>query len=76
VLSYHVITGANATSGTLTDGMMITTFQGEDVTINVGDNVTVTDVSGGVATVVLADVQATNGVIHAIDMVLLPTLDD
>ncbi|MBT8295025.1 MAG: fasciclin domain-containing protein, partial [Gramella sp.] len=76
VLSYHVITGANATASTLTDGMMITTFQGEDVTINVGDNVTVTDVSGGVATVVLADVQATNGVIHAIDMVLLPTLDD
>lgn len=75
VLSYHVLTEINATSGDLTDGMTVTTFQGEDLTINVGDNVTITDVNGRVSTVVLADVQATNGVIHAIDMVLLPTLD-
>ncbi len=75
VLQYHVITENNVTSDELSDGMTVTTLQGEDITINVGDQVTITDVNGRVSTVIEADVQATNGVIHAIDMVLLPTLD-
>ena len=76
VLQYHVIDGDNVTSDELSDDMTVATMQGEDITINVGDDVTVTDVNDRTATVVAADVQATNGVIHAIDMVLLPTLDD
>ncbi|MCB7480790.1 fasciclin domain-containing protein [Christiangramia sediminis] len=77
VLQYHVITEDYVTSDELTDGMVVTTLQGEDITINVdGDgNVSITDVNDGISTVVAADVQATNGVIHAIDMVLLPTLE-
>lgn len=79
VLSYHVVAGDNVTSDELTDGMMVTTFLEEDVTINLAadsNNVAITDVNSRTANVVLADVQATNGVIHAIDMVLLPTLDE
>lgn len=77
VLSYHVVAGDNVTSGELTDGMEVTTFLEEDFTVNVAedDTVTITDVNDRVSTVVAADVQATNGVIHAIDMVLLPTLE-
>ena len=71
VLTYHVVPGNN-TSGGLTDGMTVTTVQGQDLTINVGDSVTVTDATGATVNVVAADVQATNGVIHAIDMVLMP----
>ena len=37
-----------------------------------GDMVTVTDENGGVATVIIADVEQSNGVIHVIDKVLLP----
>ena len=76
VLSYHVVTGANVTSGDLSIDMAVTTLQGTDFTVNVGDNVTITDGNGGTSTVVLADVQATNGVIHAIDSVLLPAMGD
>jgi len=34
--------------------------------------VMLTDANGGTATVVLADVAASNGVIHAIDTVVMP----
>ena len=37
-----------------------------------GDKVTLTDPAGGVATVTIADVDQSNGVIHVIDKVLLP----
>ncbi|EIJ37194.1 secreted/surface protein with fasciclin-like repeats [Galbibacter orientalis DSM 19592] len=72
VLTYHVVAGANATSGTLSDGQMITTAQGEDVTIMTADGVKIMDSTDTPANVVAADVQAGNGVIHAIDKVLLP----
>lgn len=76
VLAYHVITDDNVTSDELTDGMTVTTFQEQELTINVdGDGaVTVTDATGETASVLEADVQATNGVIHAIDIVLMPDL--
>jgi len=73
VLTYHVVANANVVSGDLTDGMPVTTVQGEDFTINIdGSNVTITDANGGTATVVLTDVQATNGVIHVLDTVIIP----
>ncbi|MFD1095426.1 fasciclin domain-containing protein [Salegentibacter chungangensis] len=73
-LSYHVVTGGNFRSSDLTDGMMVTTFEGGDFTVNVGDNVTITDVNERTSTVVAANVQANNGVIHVLDTVLLPEL--
>ncbi len=39
-----------------------------------GDKVTLTDEAGGVATVTIADVLQSNGVIHVIDHVLLPKM--
>lgn len=68
VLTYHVVPGA-VMSGDLSDGMMATTVQGSDITIGVGDSVTVND-----ATVVIADIETSNGVIHAIDQVILPSM--
>ena len=38
----------------------------------VGNKITLTDEKGGVATVTIADVRQSNGVIHVIDSVLLP----
>ncbi len=39
-----------------------------------GDMITLTDETGGVATVTIADVRQSNGVIHVIDKVLLPAM--
>lgn len=74
VLQYHVIIENNVTSDELTNNMIVSTLQGENIIINLGDNVTITDANDRVSTIIAVDVQATNGVIHAIDRVLLPTL--
>ncbi|OEY72619.1 fasciclin domain-containing protein [Salegentibacter salarius] len=74
-LAYHVVAGANVRSGDLTDDMDVTTLEGGDFTVNLGDNVTITDENERTATVIAADVQATNGVIHALDTVLLPAAE-
>ncbi len=73
-LSYHVVTMSNVRSTDLSDGMMVTTLAGDDFTANLGDNVTITDVNDRTATVIAADVQANNGVIHVLNTVLLPEL--
>lgn len=72
VLKYHVIGGTNFESTALTNGFEGVTAGGGAITINTTNGVTVTDANGGVATVALADVQGTNGVVHVIDRVLLP----
>jgi uncharacterized surface protein with fasciclin (FAS1) repeats len=79
VLTCHVI-GAKAMSDAVMkmvkdDGGMhkAKTVGGCELTLALnGDKVTVTDETGGVATVTIADVEQSNGVIHVIDKVLLP----
>jgi transforming growth factor-beta-induced protein len=71
ILQYHVVGGANVRSSALTNGQVVETLTGT-ITINIsGSTVTITDETEATATVVLADVQGTNGVIHVIDKVLL-----
>ena len=72
VLKYHVVAGANVTASEITDGLQPATVQGSSITINLGDDVTITDGQSNNSTVIVTDVQTTNGVIHAIDQVLLP----
>ena len=69
VLTYHVLPLAAPAELVLTlDGESVTTVAGSDVTITIdGGSVMVND-----ATVVTPDIQASNGVIHVIDQVLLP----
>lgn len=66
VLLYHVAAGT-VLSGDLSDGQMITTLQGQDVTVTISGSVMINN-----ATVTVADVPASNGVVHVIDAVLLP----
>lgn len=75
-LSYHVVTGANVRSEDITDGMVVTSFEGGDFVINTTGGVTITDENDRISNVVATDVQATNGVIHVIDTVLFPNLED
>ncbi len=73
VLTYHVVP-SKVLSSDLSDGMTVTTVQGQPLTVGVqGDAVTLTDASGNTASVVQADVEAGNGVVHVIDHVLLPS---
>ncbi|MUP46237.1 fasciclin domain-containing protein [Gramella sp. BOM4] len=77
VLTYHVIAENNYLSGDLSDGLAVTTLQGQDLTINEADgDFSITDAAGGMSDILedFVDIQATNGVIHAIDTVLMPDL--
>jgi uncharacterized surface protein with fasciclin (FAS1) repeats len=75
VLTYHVVP-SKVLSSDLSDGATVTTVQGQPLTVGVqGDTVTLTDASGNTASVVQADVEAGNGVVHVIDHVLLPAPD-
>ena len=66
ILLYHVVSGA-VPSSAVTDGMVAAAVNGDDLTFTVGNGVMVND-----ANVVLADVMASNGIIHVIDKVLIP----
>ncbi|MDF4222438.1 fasciclin domain-containing protein [Maribacter sp. M208] len=72
ILTYHVVAGVSASSSDLSNGMMVTTVQGEDLTINIDGDVFIDDATEIDAKVVIADVEASNGVVHVIDKVLLP----
>jgi uncharacterized surface protein with fasciclin (FAS1) repeats len=79
ILTYHVVAGkfdAAAVSKMIMDGKgsaMIKTVSGGTLTAkSAGGKVMLTDEKGGTATVTIADVYQSNGVIHVIDKVLLP----
>ncbi len=67
ILTYHVIAGNNPASAVVTLDSA-PTVNGQSVTISVdGDTVSIND-----ATVTATDIEASNGVIHVIDTVLIP----
>ena len=80
ILTYHVVPG-RVDAATLTQQIQagggsaqLTTVEGGVLTARAGADgtVTLTDENGGVSRVVQADVAASNGVIHAIDTVVMP----
>ncbi|RRQ47614.1 fasciclin domain-containing protein [Maribacter algicola] len=76
VLNHHVISGGNIVSNDLSDGLVSpATLEGDTLTfsINSENNVTIIDGSGNTDIGIIAvDVQAFNGVIHAINKVMIP----
>ena len=79
ILTYHVVAGkfmAGDVVKAINDNggeFKVTTLQGSDLTLKLWEgNVYVKDNQGGKAKVVIADVSTSNGVIHAIDNVVLP----
>lgn len=66
ILTYHVIANATLTSDALTN-TTVATLSGEDLEVNVDGGVTF----NGSSNVINADVDATNGVVHVIDAVLV-----
>ena len=67
ILLYHVVAGAVSSEQVVTLDSA-ETVQGESLTISVDGGT----VSIGEATVLIADIEASNGIIHVIDAVLIP----
>jgi uncharacterized surface protein with fasciclin (FAS1) repeats len=68
VLTYHVVSGA-VTAADVAGLKSAKTVQGAELAIDTSNGVKIND-----ATVIKADIKASNGVIHVIDTVLLPPM--
>lgn len=79
ILTYHVVAGKFEAAAVLdaikknNGSFTIKTVNGENLTASVKDGkVMLKDAKGNYSTVILTDVGASNGVIHAIDTVVMP----
>ena len=79
VLTYHVVAGKMDSAALMAavkaggGKATLKTVEGDPLTVTAsGGKVMVMDESGGTATVTIADVYQSNGVIHVVDKVLLP----
>jgi uncharacterized surface protein with fasciclin (FAS1) repeats len=67
ILTYHVVPGTVKSSDLSGKTMKVKTVQGEEIDIDATTGVTVNG-----ATVTTPDIEATNGIIHVIDAVIMP----
>jgi uncharacterized surface protein with fasciclin (FAS1) repeats len=67
VLTYHVVSG-KVLAGDLTDGMKAPTVNGEELTFDLSADPMVNK-----SMITTTDIEATNGVVHVIDTVLVPS---
>jgi uncharacterized surface protein with fasciclin (FAS1) repeats len=74
VLQYHVVSPANVLAASLTEGQMITPIltPAQTFTIQLSGGAKIKDARNRISNIIITDVQCSNGVIHAIDKVLLP----
>jgi len=71
VLNYHVVSG-KVLSSSLTEGQVVTTLGSSKFTVSLVGGAKITDAKGRKSNITTVDIQGSNGVIHAIDKVLLP----
>ena len=69
---YHHVHSGNVLSTDLSDDMQVPTLNEDTLTVSIDGNVVMIDMS----TVTVADIVAENGVVHVIDMVLIPETND
>lgn len=74
VLKYHVVSGVNAQSDEITHGQVLPTLNGSTLTVDLttGAQLMTSDMNQAAVNIIVTNVQGTNGVIHAVDNVLLP----
>ncbi|WP_394793647.1 fasciclin domain-containing protein [Armatimonas sp.] len=80
VLTYHVVAGRYSAKDLMElvkkggGKAMLKTVQGGELTVmQKGKKLIITDAKGGMATVTISNVMQSNGVIHVVDSVLLPS---
>lgn len=72
ILTYHVVSG-KVMAKDLSNGQVIKTVNGAELKVEIMDGkVMLVDAKGGKASVAKADIEASNGVVHVIDAVVLP----
>ena len=69
ILTYHVVPGKVMASDTAGKSLKVATVQGSNMSVEAHSGVTVDN-----AKVIQADIGASNGVIHVIDTVIMPTM--
>lgn len=76
VLQYHVVSPANVLAASLTEGQVVTPIltPAQTFTIQLTGGAKIKDANNRISNIIITDVQCSNGVIHAIDKVLLPVL--
>ena len=74
ILLHHVYSGA-VLSADITDGMVVQMVNGDNITLTVTTGMSASVLIGN-ATVTGADVMTSNGIIHVIDKVLMPPVED
>lgn len=76
VLQYHVVSPANVLAASLTEGQIVTPIltPAQTFTIQLSGGAKIKDANNRISNIIITDVQCSNGVIHAIDKVLLPIL--
>ena len=72
VLKYHVAGNANVLSSMLSDDMSVMTLADEGFTVDLDNGAEIIDNNNRRVEIFITDVQASNGVIHVINKVLLP----
>ena len=69
ILTYHVVPGKiDAAAAIAADGTEVATVNGDTIEVSVVDGNVMIDQ----ATVIIADIEAQNGIVHVIDAVILP----
>ena len=72
VLLYHVVSG-KVLAASLTEGQQVQTLlPGKKFTIGLTGGAKITDLDSRVTNITATDIEASNGVIHVVDRVLLP----
>ncbi len=71
VLDYHVV-GANVQSDELTDDQVVMTVGGANLTVDLSAGAKLETTSGQSVDIIITDVQGANGVVHAVNQVLVP----
>lgn len=76
VLTYHVVSPANVLSSSLTEGQVVTPIltPAQTFTVLLSGGARLKDANNRECNIIATDVQASNGVIHVLSKVLLPTL--
>lgn len=73
-LDHHAVAGLNVKSTSLSDDFTVPTLGG-NITANISGGASLTDANNRVSNIIAVDVQASNGVIHVINKVVLPPLN-